>query len=245
MSDQHMFPATGIRFLVIEEMARDAQLWGVADATEIQVTYQSPGHGGPAFTAMGEGARLDQVSVQRISVPADLAVTIERATGDLHIRNLSADINVEIAHGDLRLSALGGFTRIARVDGDLRADAVADLRLLGDCAGDLRFEGSGALKAETVSGDVRIAGAGDVSLRRVHGDLWVEQMAGALHVERVNGDARLNEITGPVSLSTIHGDFRALALRGGLAAPQVQGDAALQGTVHRGCRLQSNDGWRY
>jgi hypothetical protein len=227
--------------VIIDELARDAQVWGAADATDIQVAYQSTGNERAAlFSVEGDAIHLSRALVQRITLPAALAVTVRRAAGDLHIRGLTGEVNTEAVHGDLRLGGLGGTARIARVDGDLRADDVADLRLLGNCAGDLRFETSGNLEAETIAGDVRISDAGAIRLNRVHGDLWAERLDGALQVERVSGDVRLNEIGGPVSLRSLHGDLRAVSLAGGLSAPQVQGDAILQGTVAPGASYALN-----
>ena len=241
MSEHATIPVQGATHVIIDELARDAQVWGAADATDIQVTYQSAGSERAAlFSVEGDAIRLPQVLVQRITLPAALAVTVKRAAGDLHIRGLTGEVNAEAVHGDLRLGGLGGTARIARVDGDLRADDVADLRLLGNCAGDLRFETSGNLEAETIAGDVRISDAGAIRLNRVHGDLWAERLGGALQVERVSGDVRLNEIGGPVSLRSLHGDLRAVGLAGGLSAPQVQGDAILQGAVAPGANYALN-----
>jgi len=241
VSEHATIPVQGATHVIIDELARDAQVWGAADATDIQVTYQSAGSERAAvFNVEGDAIRLPRTLVQRITLPAALAVTVKRAAGDLHIRGLTGEVSAEAVHGDLRLGGLGGTTRIARVDGDLRADDVADLRLLGNCAGDLRFETSGNLEAETIAGDVRISDAGAIRLNRVHGDLWAERLGGALQVERVSGDVRLNEIGGPVSLRALHGDLRAISLTGGLSAPQVQGDAILQGTVAPGVSYALN-----
>ena len=230
MSEYTTYPIEGINHLIIDEMTRDAQVWGAPDATELQVTYQpTRGEQQPTFVVDGKEARLNKASVLRVVVPAAMIVTVKRASGDLHIRGLAGEVSVEAVHGDLRLGSLWGTTRLARVDGDLRADDVADLRLLGACAGDLRFEGGGNLEAETIAGDVRIAGATEVRLGRVHGDLWIERVEAAFQAERVSGDARLNEIGGPASLRTLHGDLRVIAATGGLSAPQVQGDAIVQG----------------
>jgi DUF4097 and DUF4098 domain-containing protein YvlB len=241
VSEHATIPTQGATQVMIDELARDAQIWGAADATDIQVAYQPAGSERAAlFSVEGDAIRVPRALVQRITLPAALAVTVKRAAGDLHIRGLAGAVNVEAVHGDLRLGGLGGTARIARVDGDLRADDVADLRLLGNCAGDLRFEASGNLEAEMVAGDVRISDAGAIRLNRVHGDLWAERLGGALQVERISGDARLNEIGGLVSLRSLHGDLRALSLSGGLAASQVQGDAVLQGAVTPGANYALN-----
>ncbi len=241
MSEQMTFPVQGATQLVIEELTRDAQVWGAADASQIEVAYQPHEvRRAPAFAVEGNTIRLTAATAQRITLPAALAVTVRRATADLHVHGLTGAVNLEAVHGDLRLSSLGGTCRVARVDGTLRAEDVADLRLLGTCAGDLRFENGGNLEAETVAGDVRISRAAAVRLGRVHGDLWAEALQGNLQCERVSGDARLHEIAGPISLRLLYGDLRGLNLTGGLSAPQVQGDAVLQGTFAGGAGCTVN-----
>lgn len=232
MSEFVTFPATGINHVIVDEAARDARIWGVDDAAEIQVTYRLPdGATVPAFAPEGDRLVLNGVLVQRVTLPAPTAVTVRRAAGDLHVRGLGGEVNIEAVHGDLRLGNLKGTARVARSDGDLRADDVADLRLPGDCAGDLRFEAGGRLEAEAVAGDVRIAEAATVRLGRVHGDLWAERLSGTLEVTRISGDARLDGVAGMVTLRVLHGDLRADDLAGGLLAAQVHGDALVQGVL--------------
>ncbi len=232
MSEFVVFPASGINHVIVEEAARDARIWGVDDAAEIQVTYRLPDAGTvPALAAEGDRLSLNGVLVQRVTLPAAIAVTVRRAAGDLHVRGLVGEVNIEAVRGDLRLGNLKGATRVSHVEGDLRADDVADLRLPGDCAGDLRFEAGGRLEAEAVAGDVRIAEAGTVRLGRVHGDLWAERLNGGLEAARISGDARLDGVAGPVTLRVLHGDLRASDVAGGLLAPQVHGDALVQGVL--------------
>ncbi|MGC8781961.1 MAG: SHOCT-like domain-containing protein [Anaerolineae bacterium] len=232
MSEFVVFPAEGIHQVIIEEAARDARLWGVEDAAEIQVTYR-PADAAPlpAFAPEGELLHLRGALIQRVTAPAAIAVTVKRAAGDLHVRGFAGEVNIETVRGDLRLGNLSGVTRVAHVDGDLRGDDVADLHLSGDCAGDLRFEAGGNLEVEAVAGDVRIAEAGTARLGRVHGDLWAERLAGALEVTRVSGDARLDGIAGTATLRVLHGDLRASNVTGGLIAPQVHGDALVQSVL--------------
>ena len=240
MSEQITFPVQTATQIVIEELARDVQVWGTAETSRIEVVYQPHDtRRAPVVAVEGNTLRMTAATAQRITLPATLALTIKRAAGDLHVHGLVGAVNIETAHGDLRLSDLGGACQVARVDGTLRAEGIADL-LLGNCAGDLRFENSGNLEAESVAGDVRISRAAAVRLGRVHGDLWAELLRGELQCERVSGDTRLNEISGPVNLRVLYGDLRGLNLTGGLAAPQVQGDAVLQGAFAGGAAFTVN-----
>jgi len=70
MSDYITFPAQGLNHLIIDEVTRDAQVWGAPDATELQVTYQSTrGEQQPTFAVDGEEVRLNKASVHRVVVP--------------------------------------------------------------------------------------------------------------------------------------------------------------------------------
>ena len=87
MSEYTTFPAEGIYHLIIEEMTRDAQVWGAVDATELQITYQPSGsERAPTFMTDGDEVVLSKANVQRITVPASMNVTVKRASGDLHVQ---------------------------------------------------------------------------------------------------------------------------------------------------------------
>jgi DUF4097 and DUF4098 domain-containing protein YvlB len=163
-----------------------------------------------------------------------LAVTVQRAAGELRGQGLTGDITLEMVPGDLRLQSLAGIVRVGQVGGDLRAEAVADLRVTDRCDGDLRFQDGQNLEAETVMGDLRLANAGAVRLGRIRGDLWAEKLGGTLVVTRADGDVRLSEIAGPVTLRAVAGDLRASGLAGGLTATEITGDADLSGPFPAG-----------
>ncbi len=226
MSNYITQPAEGIRHLIIEELTRDAQVRGAADATTIQLFHAGRE---PEFVLDGETARVTGAAVSRVFLPANVSLTVKLAPGDLRVQSLASEISLEAVYGDLRLVELAGVVRVAQVSGELRGDRVADLGVLGRCDGDLRFEAGGNLAVESVGGDVRLGDAADVRLGRVHGDLWAEKLRGGLQLNRGDGDARLSEIAGPVKLQALNGDLRGGGLTGGLAAAKVTGDVSLHG----------------
>ncbi len=230
MSHVKTLDAAGIRHLIIEEVACDAQLEGIPDAVSIQAFYPPLGDGGERDVAIEAGvAHLTGPGPLRVVVPHGLEVTVKSAPGNLRVQGLAGDLSLESVRGDLRLADLQGVVRVAQVDADVRAQGVADLRLLGNCNGDLRFENGGLLSAEAIGGDVRIANAGEIRLGRVRGNLWAERLRQSLQVARVDGDARLAEVSGLVTLRSLAGDLRASAVTGGLTASQVHGDVLYQG----------------
>lgn len=226
MSNHVSYPAHGITHLIIEEMARDAQLREAPETPEVLVQYQA---GTPQFVPEEGILHLRGAAAGRVVVPAGLAVTVQRATGELRAQGLTGDVTLEMVTGDLRLQELAGIVRVGQVGGDLRAEAVADLRVTNRCDGDLRFQDGQNLEAETIMGDLRLADAAAVRLGRVRGNLWAERLAGSLMVARAEGDVRLSEIAGPVTLRAVAGDLRAGGLAAGLTATEITGDADLSG----------------
>ncbi|MBM4456930.1 MAG: hypothetical protein FJ011_04025 [Chloroflexi bacterium] len=228
MSNVMTYAAQEVRHLIIEEMAGGGQLRGTAADAEIEVIYQ-PGGQLPQFVVESGALRFVGANASRVIAPAEVAVTVKHAQGDLRVYGLKSDVTLEAVAGDLRLSNLAGVVRIAQVDGDLRGDEIADLRLMGGCAGDVRCENIQHFEAENIGGDLRLLDAGDVRLGRVHGDVWVEKAAKALQIARADGDMRLSDVGGMATLRSVAGDLRAEGLAGGLTAPRVAGDAVLAG----------------
>ncbi len=231
MAMQVSYPAGGISRLLVDEMARDAHVRGVADLTDILITPASgeqEGAGAP-FSVDGDRLRYQGGAVARLLLPAQVSLEVGNVTGELHAHDLRGDLEIGAVHGDLRLRELSGRVRLEQLDGSLRADGVSDLQLLGSCDGDMRFNEGGRLEANAVAGDVRLYGVDMAKFEEVHGDLWTEKVRGDLQIGRVDGDARLDGIAGAALIEAVAGDLRAVGLDGGLSAPNVRGDANLQG----------------
>ncbi len=230
MSYDLSHPAQGIARLIIAEMTRAGQLWGLPETDTIRVYCDavSP-EARPTLVLEGSTLYLQCGAASRVVVPARLAVTVQQARGDLRLQNLAGEVSLEVVQGDLRLIGLTGRVVVGQVEGYLHAERVALLQVRGECCGDLRFEEGGTLEATRVAGDLRLFVGREARLGRIQGDLWAEDMEAGLQAERVEGDARLNEIAGPVKLETLMGDLRASGLTGGLSAPRISGDAVVHG----------------
>jgi hypothetical protein len=223
------YPAQGLSRLVIDEMAGDGQIIGVADAEEIQIS--GPGmNGASLFSAAGDIVHFTGHMAERVVVPAHLSVAVRAASGDLRVQDTQAEVSVEAVHGDLRLRNLGGPVHLGEVNGDLRADGVSALQM-GACNGDMRMQDGTSLEIERVDGDLRVVSMDSARVSRVGGDFAAEQVRTTLDVGEVNGDVRLTEIGGLAHVQVAHGDLRAENLTGGLAVPMVHGDAELQGRL--------------
>ncbi len=231
MSNSISFPGEGITQLIVEELARDAVVRGVTDATAIQVSYEPFARDtAPAFVQEGAAVRFAGAAAHRIHLPDGVGLVAARTGGDLRVQGVTGDVDLGAVSGDLRLDSLAGRVTVGEANGDVRAEGVADLRLTGACHGDLRFEAGGALTLGSLSGDLRLGAATEVRLGRVHGDVWAEKVTGGLQLDRADGNARLDDIGAAVTLGALAGDLRAGKLAGGLSAARVNGDVQLYGS---------------
>lgn len=228
MSETLTYSAEGVVQLVIETVAADALVRGLAGATDIEITCQRHGPDTPEFVPMGDGVRFTGGFAERLIVPDTLHIAAEAALGDLRVQQLAGEVSLGDVRGDLRLDQLSGPVLLRHAAADIRADDVAELHIEGGCSGDVRFAG-GDLVAETIAGDLRIVEAGNLRLNNVHGDLALERASGSVEIRQVSGDARLADVGGPVTLGGVFGDLRSSELVGGLLATQVNGDAFLEG----------------
>jgi hypothetical protein len=240
MTEYVSHPAEGIERLIIEEMAADAQLLG-ADVAEIEIQHLGDATS-EALEYEEDALYFRGASARRVIVPPGIAVTVQRARGDLRVAGLEAGLDLEDVQGTLRLAELTGPVRLGHVAADVRAANIADLHIALACDGDLRLEASGSLSGELVAGDVRLHDVGSVRLGRVRGDLWIERVRGALQLRRADGDVRISEVDGPVALQEILGDLRVATLPGGISATQVSGDVILNGpfTAEDGYELSAD-----
>lgn len=140
----------------------------------------------------GRGRRLT------IEVPANAAVNVQTATGDVAANSLRGEQRLRTASGALQLDALGGDVTLETVSGDISVGV----------------EGSVGLAAKTVSGDVVISGGRIEQLRltTTSGDLRLtsELGPGPHSIVTVSGDALLLSNRGlRITAVTVAGDLRS------------------------------------
>jgi DUF4097 and DUF4098 domain-containing protein YvlB len=219
------FPVAGLSRLVIDEMAGDGQIIGVAEAAEVQVS--GPGlNGETLFAPEGEILHFRGRMVERVLVPAQLSVAVREVMGDMKVQDMQTEVSLEAVHGDLRLRNLSGPAHLGQVNGDVRADGVSEFSI-GGCNGDLRVQEGRAFDAGSVDGDLRLVDLDSAHLGHVGGDFSAEKLRSALDVGNVNGDVRLSDIGGPASVQAVGGDFSAEKLSSALRVGDVNGDVRL------------------
>jgi len=185
-----------------------------------------------------------------VEVPRGAAVSIESASAELQLADLTNKLRIRTASGDLALDRIAGTLELDAVSGDARieAEGALDLRArtisgdlsvraprlgkaeIGTTSGDVRVDallaGDGPYGIETVSGDVTIVGRMGLRIeaRTVTGDLRSE-----LPHRRDAGPGRKLLIVGdgaiPFTFRSVSGDLRVTTPRDGLPAGVATGES--------------------
>jgi len=185
-----------------------------------------------------------------VEVPRGAAVSIESASAELQLADLTNKLRIRTASGDLALDRIAGTLELDAVSGDARieAEGALDLRArtisgdlsvraprlgkaeIGTTSGDVRVDallaGDGPYGIETVSGDVTIVGRMGLRIeaRTVTGDLRSE-----LPHRRDAGPGRKLLIVGdgaiPFTFRSVSGDLRVATPRDGLPAVVATGES--------------------
>lgn len=212
--------AAGVTELQAETEAGDLKITGVKGLTQIEVSADVYSSEDRPFTlslekqgskavlkaiggsctgiCTGSSAYADLI----VKVPAELALTLQDGSGDIHIEGLSADLVIEDGSGNLTVQ---GGRNLVLEDGSGNVS-------LTQLSGNLTVEdGSGDLFIQQVAGTVLVEdGSGDVDIRQVKGMVSVSDGSGDIHVQQAggfnllddgSGELNMDQINGPVSLN--------------------------------------------
>jgi len=185
-----------------------------------------------------------------VEVPRGAAVSIESASAELRLADLTNKLRIRTASGDLALDRITGTLELDAVSGDARIEAAGGLDLrartisgdvsvraprlgraeIGTTSGDVRIDallaGDGPYGIETVSGDVTIVGRMGLRIeaRTVTGDVRSElphrREAGLGRKQLVVGDGAI-----PFTFRSVSGDLRVTTPRDGLPAGVATGES--------------------
>lgn len=122
----------------------------------------------------GDIVRIQSSSDLDITIPAGASITVERASGDAHIRNLTGHLMVQRVGGDLAAQNVAS-AEIMSVGGDCTVNiaqgALAIQRIGGDFAGSqlsgpVNLDGIGGdANLQIEGGEVRLRTGGDINLQ--------------------------------------------------------------------------------
>jgi hypothetical protein len=131
-----------------------------------------------------------------IEVPHGATVSVDSASADMEVADLSGTKHFRTASGDLRLERLAGPVQIESVSGDVELEGKAPIDLNAKTvSGDFRIRVPrlGKLEMTTTSGDIwldaELSGAGPFSLRSISGDVTIVGRSGfRVEAQSITGD---------------------------------------------------------
>ncbi len=166
----------------------------------------------------------NQISDMNLTVPANAAVEIHAAHGDVTVNGRQAAVSVNAEHGDVQLTGITGAVHTAMHQGDF--------------------------SASKIQGDVNISGhMNDVTLSQVtgatvldgdfFGDVHLEKLEGVTHLHSSRTDIQLAGVPGSISLDG--DDLTIENANGPIAVSTAAKDVALR-SVHGAIRVRNSNG---
>jgi hypothetical protein len=173
-----------------------------------------------------------------VEVPHGASVTVEAASAEVTVTDLTGEKRIRTASGDVSLARLAGAIDVGTVSGDLEIEGQVQLEILGrTVSGDLavRLPQARRLDLATTSGDVlldaELTGSGPFEVRTISGDLTLVARGGLrVEAQTVTGDVGGD---GLKIVESGRGRMVGTVGRGGatLAFRSVSGDLAVVGEV--------------
>jgi DUF4097 and DUF4098 domain-containing protein YvlB len=143
-----------------------------------------------------------------LTIPAELELELETASGDMKISDMESDVAVTAASGDVELDRIGGGVVVNVASGDIDVSEIGGEARLMSASGDVSGRGiSGDCVVHTASGDVDMTDlGGDVELHSVSGDATVDGVRSVAY-NGMSGSVRFTGVRGGVSASAASGDL--------------------------------------
>jgi hypothetical protein len=140
-------------------------------------------------------SRNDSPEIE-VEVPHGATVSVETASADLDVSDLSGVKSFRTASGDVQLTRLAGALDIETVSGDVELEGQAPMELAGrSISGDVRIRVPRLRRMEfgTTSGDLwldaELTGDGPFALRSISGDVTIVGRSGfRIEAETITGD---------------------------------------------------------
>ena len=140
-------------------------------------------------------SRNDSPEIE-VEVPHGAAVSVESASAELEVSDLSGTKHFRTASGDTKLRRLAGAVEIETVSGDIDLEGQAPIELSGrSVSGDVRVRVPRMRRLEmgTTSGDIwldaDLSGDGPFALRSISGDVTIVGRGGfRIEAQTITGD---------------------------------------------------------
>lgn len=146
-----------------------------------------------------------------LTVPHDLALEVETASGDVSIEDMQNEVDITSASGDVEIVNAGGAVAVHVASGDIDVTGIGASAKLVSASGDVNGR------------DI----AADCLVNTASGDIDLSNIGGDLELRSVTGDANIDGV-GSVEYSGMSGSVRFVDVRGSVAASAASGDLSLQ-----------------
>ena len=215
---QIQIEAAGIDTFVANTGAGDLKIQGVTGLTQITVVADIYTYGDIkadlTLEKSGSNAKLvaefdSNINFSRspyidltIQVPADMVLKIDDGSGDIEIKNVSANIELEDGSGDLSIQG-GHNLSITDGSGSVSITNTTGKLTLEDGSGSINLNGIGCnTNIDDGSGDMTVTNVnGHVVIDDGSGDIEVDNTKGLSIVEAGSGDLSIDNINGSVSMN--------------------------------------------
>jgi hypothetical protein len=173
---------------------------------------------GDGYTAeeSEKGLVIESSGDLKLFVPANSAINVTEAHGDLAAKNFDGQFLLQHVAGDLAVSNLGPVS-VDSANGDVRVQNLTGSLTLGEAMGDL--------SARNVEG---------IELTTLYGDFAARNVAGGVQITSVMGDVNLRTVNKDVTIDAGHRDVNLRNMGGRIKIADAQGDIRLRGGLTPG-----------
>jgi len=141
-----------------------------------------------------------------VSIPSDIKINFNSASGDFQLNNLSAEVVANTASGDVIVDNYNGNMKINTASGDIKISNVDGILKFNTASGDIVVNNSKSIfKFSTASGDIlasNITLTDNSSFNTASGDVNIGLTASPdfdISINTASGDAVLNYNGNPIS----------------------------------------------
>jgi DUF4097 and DUF4098 domain-containing protein YvlB len=153
----------------------------------------------------------------RLTVPADISISISGQSGDVSIDGTKGEISVETVEGEIRVNGGGGLISLRSVDGSITLTGARGRMELNSVDGEVRLTNvAGEIKVQAVDGAITLDGVDSPSVeaQSVDGEISFRgpiKDAGRYRLVSHDGDVTVTTplINASVSVSTYSGNMES------------------------------------
>ncbi len=143
------------------------------------------------------GKKCNGKSEWTITVPANISVKFNSASGDLLLNDIDNNLSANTASGSIEIKNIGKKVKISTASGDI--------------------------KLENIKGDSEISSAsGDINAKDCKEGLNISTASGSINATKISGEIELESASGNIELSEAIGEFSVKTASGDIKAESIE-----------------------